>query len=85
MSSVICFKLDQSKILLSGNRLFNFKEYQVDETVMSLNIFFFLLGWEKHIVGIGENAVYPFSPFSKVFSKAFFLKIINNSGLVKKC
>ena len=41
MSSAICFNLDQSKVLLSGNGLSN-SRYMVKARLLDFNCFFFL-------------------------------------------
>ena len=64
MSSAICFKLDQSKILSSGNGL---KTKKQKKRKRKKN------GWVENIVGKGENAGYQhFLLFPQCFQKLSF-------------
>ena len=45
----------------------------------------FVKGWVEIIVGKGENAGSPaFSPFPSMFSKGFYFKVVQKSGLYCK-
>ena len=86
MSSAVCFKLDQSKILSSGNGLnqtANFKPVQIERICRQQNIFDSILENSFDMCG-KHNGKWrkcwspAFSFFSTMFSQAFFF-----SGLLQ--